>query len=723
MTSASTQNGSLLVSLSAALVWAAAHGALKVYDVGDYVQDGLIAHYDAIRNAGADIPHDDAATAWKDLSAKGDTAEAKASIWGGNLGSWTSDAYVFVGTSYMQTTGKLTLGGKFTIQIACDMETGVITDGESQSEVCTNTLFSAVANANRQLSLTFDRSLDATKADENLYWRTDYYGGISSGNRPRVYSWDGLYVNAAFDAEKMYVAQGDEWITTKWGYVVSKVTTATDAPELQYRWGGYNGKGCGTTGKFHSLRIYSRKLTDDELAWNRAIDEIRFRGSAILPVTNVVVVADALGRCGVDAPGAYAVDGSHSFAAANVSVGGCVYAPAGYSVEEWDAESGAWGEAVSHDGTAYEYSTADSPAKVRLSWRWEMVSGIARYDAGDYVQDGMIAHYDAICNAGADLPHDEAATAWKDLSANGGSAASQTCVWGGTGSWNSDAYVFAGTTCMKMADALTLGSEFTIQIAGDFDMTADGRTRPTLFGVGSSTGAGKTDFQILVDRYDNGNAESMNLSWWTVEYSGITKGNSPQIGWADGRYVNAAFGDGKAYFTAGTAWPTGKALVNATASVPALTYSFGGRYVTGDQGGRNYCSFGKLHALRIYSRKLTDDELAWNRDVDEVRYRGAEPTASGSVWVRTSRAQCAAAESGAYRLKGEYSFTAAEATVGETVYTPVGSVVETWDAAAGAWTNPVYEAGTSRTLREADAATARRLTWKYNTKGFAVVIR
>ena len=31
--------------------------AVRVYDVDDYVTDGLVGHFDAIRNAGEDEPH------------------------------------------------------------------------------------------------------------------------------------------------------------------------------------------------------------------------------------------------------------------------------------------------------------------------------------------------------------------------------------------------------------------------------------------------------------------------------------------------------------------------------------------------------------------------------------------------------------------------------------------------------------------------------------------
>ena len=698
--------GLSLTALSIAFVPDIAIGSLKVWDVGDYVQDGIVAHYDAIRNVGAALPHDNAAATWADLSPMGGSAANQSCTYAGT-GSWISNAYVFAGTSCMKLQNTLTLGNAFTIQIASDID--MTADSRTRP-----VLFSSNSD---NFQMIVDRSYAAVSNSMSLSFRTTAYSGITQGNSPFVNWESGRYVNAAFGDSKAYFTAGTAWPSGK-----AFVNADVSLPALTYTFGGRQVGGTSgernycSIGKFHALRIYSRKLTDVELAWNRAIDEIRYRGSTVLPVTNVVVVADALCRCGVEAPGAYAVDATHSFAATNVTVGGCVYAPVGYAVEKWNVEDGTWGEAVVHEGATYAYSTNDCPSTVRLSWRWEMVSGIARYDVGDYVQDGIVAHYDAIRNVGAALPHDNAAATWADLSPMGGSAANQSCTYAGTGSWISNAYVFAGTSCMKLQNTLTLGNAFTIQIASDIDMTADSRTRPVLFSSNSD------NFQMIVDRSYAAVSNSMSLSFRTTAYSGITQGNSPFVNWESGRYVNAAFGDSKAYFTAGTAWPSGKAFVNADVSLPALTYTFGGRYVGGTSGERNYCSIGKFHALRIYSRKLTDAELAWNRDVDEVRYRGAEATASNAVWVTTSKRTCYAAESGAYRLKGEYTFTADVVTVGETVYTPVGSIVEMWNAATGAWGNPVYAAGASRTLRQSDASVARRLTWQYRSNKGTLVI-
>ena len=66
-------------------------------------------------------------------------------------------------------------------------------------------------------------------------------------------------------------------------------------------------------GVMKSFRIYNRVLTAEEVAANAAVDAARFEG--VMPVTNAVVATSAAGAFGNEAPGVYAVDGSHTFTA------------------------------------------------------------------------------------------------------------------------------------------------------------------------------------------------------------------------------------------------------------------------------------------------------------------------------------------------------------------------------------------------------------------------
>ncbi len=61
------------------------------YDVGDYVQGGLVAWLDGIRNVGIDQPHDSEATTWKDLSCRASEVTLRTN----DRTYWTDDGYRF----------------------------------------------------------------------------------------------------------------------------------------------------------------------------------------------------------------------------------------------------------------------------------------------------------------------------------------------------------------------------------------------------------------------------------------------------------------------------------------------------------------------------------------------------------------------------------------------------------------------------------------------------
>ena len=77
----------------------------------NYIQDGLIAMYDGIENAGAG-QHSDSAITWKDLSGNGWDLTLASS--GGISTSWQDDNYNFV-------AGSSTNGKRFTVD-ATDMD-------------------------------------------------------------------------------------------------------------------------------------------------------------------------------------------------------------------------------------------------------------------------------------------------------------------------------------------------------------------------------------------------------------------------------------------------------------------------------------------------------------------------------------------------------------------------------------------------------------------------
>ena len=124
-----------LVAALAALPAAAAvkywdNPAFKAYDVGDYVQDGLVLHYDGIRNAGADAAHSDAAVTWANLASDGEyplgwyswvkqgTADSYAREDGNTAnGAWTANGFAFDGLEgFAATKVSFSMGPAYTLQ-------------------------------------------------------------------------------------------------------------------------------------------------------------------------------------------------------------------------------------------------------------------------------------------------------------------------------------------------------------------------------------------------------------------------------------------------------------------------------------------------------------------------------------------------------------------------------------------------------------------------------
>ena len=120
-------------------------------------------------------------------------------------------------------------------------------------------------------------------------------------------------------------------------------------------------------GTVNAVRVYDRQLSAGEVSWNHKVDAARFEGA--LAVTNVVVSGKFDNYEGA-AAGEYEVFGSHTFTAgAATDEKGKVRPVVGYTIETWDGS--AWGEPVPYDGASYTYTEGTSPAKVRLTWKWQ----------------------------------------------------------------------------------------------------------------------------------------------------------------------------------------------------------------------------------------------------------------------------------------------------------------------------------------------------------------
>ena len=700
----------------------------KAYDVDSYVQDGLVLNYDGIRNAGAGLPHDPAATTWKNLGSGGATYDM---VLGGSAASsgWAEDrnGFVFAGDAYFKSASKQTLPEYYEIQTLVNAKaseasgigyiyTRVFADTWASSDTAWNSSSIAVRPE-------WSQDVSGSTYKGSLVFNTHYY----TSGRPMVPTSAATtfdYITALGDSKEAAIFTGLEVPTAMPGYASPQSGSwAARNGSYIYLGGHDNGSGVGEAlkGTVKNFRYYSRILSANDRAWNRVVDEARYFGrTGALPVTNVVVASNIPIAGGNEPNGCYAVDGSHVFSApATKVVKGRTYTLDGYTVETWDGS--AWGAATMHAGeTSYDATDA---ALVRLTWRWTPGDGLVHYDAGDYVQDGLVLHYDGIRNAGLGAAHDSAATMWVNVANPGsGDLVRYSLVSGAwqegaaTGSWTDNGFVFSKNALFHHADSFTVPTRYTTQAVLDAKQSDQEDIAyiacPSPDGNGNdwqrwSVGLRKTSFD-----YGDGSVANV-LFYCAADAAG---GRLAERGAADAvyHYATAMLDVTNAVVFTGTVAPWtatgasyGHRVGTGSGSARTLTkgFSLAGHYSTTGE-----LLNGTIHDFRFYNRVLSDDEIAWNRTVDEARYF-TEP----NVVIASTRGDVQANESdGEYGVSGSYTFTAPESvTVGNVTYAPAGYAIQTWDAATGDWGAAAEYEGASYPYTVGSSPAKVRLLWRW----------
>jgi len=398
---------------------------------------------------------------------------------------------------------------------------------------------------------------------------------------------------------------------------------------------------------------------------------------------------------------------------------GFTYAPAGYVVEQWNADTKTWSVVETSDSATTWTAPAQPFANRRLTWKWRTIKGIRSvvdYGLDDYVQDGLVAWLDGICNAGANLPHDSAATTWVDLSVRKSGVQLTT---NDNSHWTDDGYYFClgsggERSYAYLRQTLSLGETGTIEFSSDVDLKKKNPTgvsnyvgRFVSYVTGNSSGA-YSDSCVR-------NQGDTQLEWNADNWSGTTWQNRVKTTptW-DGKH--AAFVMSEDAYTSFKAGVRDQSKTRASVSVMSNVYwMVGNKY--GDSTAANQLT-GTMKALRLYNRPLSDAEIAQNYEVDVARFDG-QLTVTNVVVVASGGVQ---AETGAYKVEGEWTFTATTATNvrGETL--PVTRyVIQTLEN--GEWTNKQTCPGNTYTYVEGTSPATVCLTWKCRPDGFVLVLR
>ena len=673
-----------------------ASGTLGRLSARHYVQDGLVLHFDGIENAGLGKAHDSSATVWKDLSCNANDANiVRSTINEGDLGDWLENGYRFAGYSAAVT--------KFAQDIAPHLKATIQTvtmfnPADQRASYIEGTtrynFYPSVFGANKNVTYIHTESTGS-----KLYF---HFSNVKHGE---LSSWGGRYATILEDTGAGLLFQTD--VPDK---ALVPGTSATSPGEQKWCIGSARvdsnqyGYYCAMTGTVHSVRAYSRVLTNDELKWNRVIDDYRFFGvmDDCLPTNAVVVVSETVGCVGMDPDGVYMPSGWTFVGCPDTKeIGGKDYKVYGYVLETWDAGSKTWTNPVTNlQSTAWTSPVSGNWSSVRLTWLAKVVRGVVAVpDVGDYVQNGLLLHLDGFRNAGAEKPHDVTATSWKDL-AGDGVAAIVRHADGDSSAWTQDGYFFGGKTVAEMGNSVELSTTVTVQVAcNSIDTSVQTAKYPTVMG-------------LLQTR------DSLNIYWnsdanyWYLKVGDYIAGEKRS--W-EGDYLTAiCTGEKKSFFD--TATPSSWGDWDKT--IGTITPVFGGGRGHFQEAYTDWYLVGEIKNVRIYDRVLSDAELEKNREIDEVRrtYRPNVEVADGS---------CGAAveEPGLYHVQGEWTFSATNVVDRFGCHrTVVGYTLEA--AQDGAWGEPVRYHGSAYTHKvDEQVSDFVRLVWRLSPRGLRVIVR
>lgn len=231
--------------------WAQSGGGVPT--ARDYVQDGLVAMWDGIENAGFGV-HDSTATVWKDLVGSYDLMLLSGTTWTENAAVAGSEN----GIARRETELDVSLFGTIEICANC-RSAGQLMCNRSSASNSTHIGYDSIDPLDRFAGMTYKRS-DGTSNSKKI---TDsVYGEYSMTVS--------IVLNQSAYLENSYI-NGDMQSTTK-------------EPYGHGSFGGGFTIGSSANGYFehitgmlaNSIRIYSRALTTEEISANYAVDKARF---------------------------------------------------------------------------------------------------------------------------------------------------------------------------------------------------------------------------------------------------------------------------------------------------------------------------------------------------------------------------------------------------------------------------------------------------------------
>ena len=339
-------------AVTAALMVAMAQtGKADGIAASSYVQDGLIACWDGIENAGAGT-HDAGATVWKDIVGGYEFALTNVTVDDDRM-TFAGDATSYGTLDAAGTTATFGAAMNGTLEIVYASRNGDVNQVLLQAPPGIGMSFGELISGNTHIIVPFTTS-GTTKQPTYVF---------TSGTATNSVS-----LRCESGAAVAAIANGTSRSRTVDGGYWSGTGTETFV-------GNRASKAAGFPGSIYCIRLYSRQLTDAEIAFNQSIDRMRF----MVDADSALLVTGAPDFLGSPSPAYGGIVGLSAGDTREVSCGEAVVTNAAgnaeYRCAGWKLYNGAGAVVDSGSETSFTY-THPTPAEYRrLEWQWKEYSG------------------------------------------------------------------------------------------------------------------------------------------------------------------------------------------------------------------------------------------------------------------------------------------------------------------------------------------------------------
>ena len=564
----------------------------RIPDARDYVKrNDLLAHYDAIENAGFGV-HAATPTVWTDLVSGRNIALTDGDTVGAN--------YIDIGATEHTVSG---IFSRYSSDATFETSFRVLSVADSVTATFNVLWVNGIGKIgfdvrDTEKPFAFTVPKDTGYAKSVLMWWKSPYANF------KAFKNSGKFVDVSFTPN--FSTTPPVVYLDGTSYLKDHTYDTSFNNSLVFTLGS-----ASASSRVRTVRIYEHTLTADERAYNRVVDQIRFEGAETtfyatsaksgyakrpLTVTQLVKDADEQTPVSIDLAFTGSDVGRKAYLAwAKKDVGTtlCYW--------ENQVELGEIPAGVTS-------ATFEVPAEIRaaLVHRGYRIFLQCEASAADYITKDLLAHYDAIENAGYGV-HADTPTVWTDLVSGRNIALTDGDAVGAN-------YMDIGASAHKVTGIFsaydpttTMETSFRVLSVSDSVSAAFWTLCiPGIGSIGCDVRDNNKAFLFRVPWYDS--LSNSTYMWWNNPYANFNAFKS------SGEFADVSFSPNYSVtpptvYLNGTSYS--KSTVYNVSYDPSLDLTVGST----DASSR-------VRTIRIYGRELTADERAYNRAIDQNRFAG-----------------------------------------------------------------------------------------------------